>query len=266
MTGLREIAGIKENLQRIEGEIRAACSRAGRTRSSVTLMAVSKVHPTSAIIEAASLGVSIFGENRVQEFQEKRAELAKLGCALEQRTEEIAAEASLKDPGHLLNARFHLIGHLQSNKAARAVEIFSSVDTVDSVRLAERLNAAAAGLKRRLPILLEIKLSQEESKTGLDAKSPELKALVERLPEFAALEPRGLLTVPPYSDDPEEARPYFVRLRALRDELHSAYPKVKLQELSMGMSHDFVIAIEEGATQVRIGTALFGPRRMAKPA
>jgi PLP dependent protein len=234
-------------------------------------MAVSKLHPTAAILEAASLGISIFGENRVQEFQQKRAELSTLGYALDQKRENATEDhakkgepASAEQPERQLNARFHLIGHLQSNKAARAAEIFSSVDTIDSIRLAERLNAAAAGLKRRLPVLLEIKLSREESKTGLDPESPELKTLLERLPEFTALEPRGLMTVPPYSADPENARPYFARLRALRGQLASAYPKLNLHELSMGMSQDFAIAIEEGSTQIRVGTALFGPRRPAR--
>jgi hypothetical protein len=173
--------------------------------------------------------------------------------------------ASGKKDGFGLNAEFHLIGHLQSNKAARAAESFGSVDSVDSLRLAERLNEAAARLERRLPVLLEIKLSGEEAKSGFDPESAELRGLLDRLPDLTALDPRGLMTVPPYLDDPEAARPYFIRLRALRDGFAATHPHLGLVHLSMGMSHDFVVAIEEGATQIRIGTALFGARPPISP-
>ena len=199
-------------------------------------MAVSKMHPASAITAAVALGVRLFGENKVQEFQQKKAELAVSG------------------------AEFHLIGHLQSNKAARAAELFTSVDTLDSVSLAERLNQAAGGLGRRLAVLIEIKLSDEQSKAGVAPESAELGSLLERLPDLAALELRGLMTVPPYLEDLARVRPYFARLRELRDVLAARHPRLSFAELSMGMSHDFSVAIAEGATQVRIGTALFGAR------
>jgi hypothetical protein len=231
---------LKENFDRIEAQIAQACREAGRPRGEVALMAVSKMHPASAIVAAEALGVRLFGENRVQEFQEKSAQLA------------------------LPGAEFHLIGHLQSNKAARAAELFASVDTIDSVSLAERLNQAATRLGRRLAVLIEIKLSHEESKAGLVPESAELQLLLERLPDFPGLELHGLMTVPPFLEDLSAIRPYFVRLRRLRDQLAAAHPRLSFAELSMGMSHDFPVAIAEGATQVRIGTALFGPRSYPK--
>ncbi len=214
-------------------------------------MAVSKTHPASAIAEAAASGVSLFGENRVQEFQGKSLDLAAiLG----------PPPAASADPA---GVQVHLIGKLQSNKTARAAEIFSAVDTVDSLRIAQRLNEAAARLGRALPILLEIKLSPEESKSGLAPDSPELAELIERMPDLPALRLRGLMTVPPWSDDPEAARPCFAQLRRLRDQLAAARPGLDLSQLSMGMSGDFAVAIEEGSTCVRIGTALFGKRAYA---
>ena len=230
---------VSERFAQLEEKIADACRRAGRARREVSLMAVSKMHPVAAILEAASLGIALFGENRVQEFQQKRAEIVHGGHPIE----------------------VHLIGHLQSNKSARAVELFSAIDTVDSVRLAERLNDAAAERQRRLPVMLEIKLSPEESKSGLDPSSSELQELLERLPSLASLKLQGMMTVPPWSEDPETARPYFSRLRALRDQFARAHPGLHFSELSMGMSHDFAVAIEEGATQIRIGTGLFGARR-----
>ena len=233
----QDAAVLKENLDRIETQIAAACREAGRARGEVALMAVSKMHPAAAIIEAERLGVRLFGENRVQEFQEKSGLL----------------------PG-LAGAEFHLIGHLQSNKAARAAELFASVDTLDSVALAERLDQAAVRLGRRLRVLIEIKLSPEESKAGLVPESDELSRLLERLPDLAGLEMRGLMMVPPFLEDLAAVRPYFRGLRVLRDRLAPPHPRLSFGELSMGMSHDFPVAIAEGATQVRIGTALFGAR------
>lgn len=218
----------------------AACRAAGRPRGEVSLIAVSKMHPAAAIVAAEALGVRLFGENRVQEFEEKRARLPESG------------------------SEFHFIGHLQSNKAARAAELFSSVDTVDSVSLAERLNQAATRVGRRLTVLLEVKLSPEASKTGLEPNSAELSRLLELLPDLGGLEMRGVMTVPPFLEDLSLVRPYFAQLRKLRDELAAAHPRLSFAELSMGMSHDFAEAIAEGATQVRIGTALFGPRIYAK--
>jgi PLP dependent protein len=231
---------LAENLARIEAEIAAACREAGRPRSQVSLMAVSKMHPVSAIVAAAALGIRLFGENKVQEFQEKSAQLS------------------------LPGAEFHMIGHLQSNKAARAAELFSSVDTLDSVALAERLNQTATTMGRRLGVLIEIKLSPEEAKAGLEPGSGELGLLLDRLPDLGALELRGLMTVPPFLEDMSAVRPYFKQLRTLRDHLAAAHPRLSFPELSMGMSHDFPVAIAEGATQVRIGTALFGARNYSR--
>ncbi|MGI8773123.1 MAG: YggS family pyridoxal phosphate-dependent enzyme [Acidobacteriaceae bacterium] len=231
---------MRSNLARVEEAIRSACRRAGRSRGDVHLMAVSKMHPAAVITEAAALGVTLFGENKVQEFEEKYSELAPL----------LATEP----------VRVHLIGHLQSNKAARAAEIFSSVDTLDSLRLALRLDAAAAKIDRTLPVLLEIKLSDEESKSGLAPDSAELQQLLERLPDLPHLQLRGLMTVPPYLRNAEAVRPYFRRLRELRDALAQRHPRLPFDTLSMGMSHDFAVAIEEGSTEVRIGTAIFGAR------
>lgn len=216
-----------------------ACRRAARRRDEVHLMAVSKVHPAEVMAEAFAAGMKLFGENRVQEFESKRVRLRELGVA---------------------DAEVHLIGHLQSNKSARAAEIFAGIDSVDSLRLAERLNDAAGRVGRRLPILLELKLSDEATKAGLPPERPELPALLERLPGLEHLEVRGLMTIAPFDENPESARACFRRLHALRDELARAHPKLDLSELSMGMSGDFEIAIEEGSTLVRIGSALFGAR------
>jgi pyridoxal phosphate enzyme (YggS family) len=232
-----------ENLERIEAQIAMACREAGRSRAEISLMAVSKMHPASAILAAEALGIRIFGENRVQEFQEKSVALGAAGTT---------------------GAEFHLIGHLQSNKAARAAELFSSIDTLDSLALAERLNQAATRLGRRLVVLIEIKLSHEPSKAGVLPDSEELRLLLEGLPGLTALELRGLMTVPPYLKDLAAVRPYFARLRKLRDQLAAEHPRLSFAELSMGMSHDFPAAIAEGATQVRIGTALFGARKYPK--
>jgi len=232
---------LRENLERIEAQIAMACREAGRPRSEVALMAVSKVHPVSAILAAEALGIRLFGENRVQEFQEKSVQL-----------------------GSTSGAEFHLIGHLQSNKAARAAELFSSIDTLDSLSLAERLNQAATRLGRRLAVMIEIKLSHEPSKAGIPPESAELPLLLEHLPGLSGLELRGLMTVPPYLNDLAAVRPYFAQLRKVRDRLAAEHPRLSFSELSMGMSHDFPVAIAEGATQVRIGTALFGARKYPK--
>jgi len=202
-------------------------------------MAVSKAHPASAIAEAFEAGVRLFGENRVQEFERKRVELEGLRGSID----------------------VHFIGHLQSNKAAKAAEIFSAVDTLDSLRLAERLNEAAGTLGCRLPVLLEIKLSNEPTKTGLNPKGREIEELVARIPKLPNLEVRGLMTVPPFDNNAETARHCFRELRRLRDELAERHTAIDLRELSMGMSGDFEVAIEEGSTLVRIGTALFGTRQ-----
>jgi PLP dependent protein len=240
------VTNFSRRLALVEDQIAVACRRGGRPRSEVALMAVSKTHPVSAIIEAARCGMTLFGENRVQEFQLKSEQLA-------------GESAGVK-------IEMHLIGKLQSNKSAKAAEIFCAIDTVDSLRLALRLNEAAVRLDRVLPILLEIKLSREESKSGLEPESPELVQLLERMRDLPGLKLRGLMTVPPWSEDPECARPYFVQLRHLRDQLAARWPGLEFSQLSMGMSGDFAVAIEEGSTCVRVGTALFGKRPYpAKP-
>lgn len=229
----------QERLAQIEDAMAAACRRAGRPRNSVRLMAVSKTHPASALAAAVAAGMTLFGENRVQEFQRKSQELATLG---------------------ITNAEVHLIGHLQSNKSAKAAEIFSAIDTVDSLQLARRLQNSAAALHKSLPILVEIKLSAEAAKTGLEPGSDELRELLEQLPDLPHLKMRGLMTIAPFSSDESIPRACFQSLRRLRDTLANAHPRLNFSELSMGMSGDFAIAIEEGSTCVRIGTALFGPR------
>jgi pyridoxal phosphate enzyme (YggS family) len=230
---------IADNLTRLQEQIADACRRANRSSDDVALMAVSKVHPVEAILEAYAAGHRLFGENRVQEFQEKSPHLAALS-----------------------DAQFHLIGPLQSNKTTRAAELFHSIDAVDSLKIAQRLNTAATALKKKLPIFIEVKLSHEESKHGVSPT--DLPALLTAIEELDAIEAVGLMTVPPWSLDPEPARPYFRELRRLRDESQKLHPK--LTRLSMGMSNDFAVAIQEGSTCVRVGTAIFGKRKPASVA
>jgi pyridoxal phosphate enzyme (YggS family) len=224
---------IAENLAHLHEQITEACRRANRSANEVALMAVSKVHPVQVILEAYTAGQRLFGENRVQEFQEK--------------------SPHVKD---LAEAKFHLIGPLQSNKTAKAAELFDAIDAVDSLKIAQRLNTAAAAIGKKLPVLVEVKLSHEESKHGLSPK--ELPALLASMEELESIAPVGLMTVPPWSEDAEAARPYFRQLRRLRDEAAVRFPRVT--QLSMGMSNDFTVAIEEGSTCIRVGTALFGRR------
>jgi hypothetical protein len=231
---------LERNLAQVEETVEAACRRAQRLRSEVTLIAVTKMHPAEAIAAIAELGVTHIGENKVQEFDSKQQEWTTLRGS------------------HKLHA--HLIGHLQSNKVARAATLFDAIDSVDSLRLAERLEAAAAADARTLPILIEIKLNDEESKSGLAPDSAELEQVLERLPDLTHLNVRGLMTVPPYLRDAEAVRPYFRQLRELRDEYAQRHPRLQLNALSMGMTHDYAVAIEEGATEIRLGTALFGAR------
>jgi pyridoxal phosphate enzyme (YggS family) len=233
------VSTFAERLERVEARIAAACRSSGRTRKEVRLMGVSKMHPAEALAEAVGAGLRLLGENRVQEFEAKRGQLPGLGAE---------------------GAEVHLIGHLQSNKSTKAAEIFDGVDSLDSLRLAERLNDAAGRVGKKLPVLLEIKLSDEPTKEGLAPEGPELSSLLERMPELKQLEMRGLMTIAPFDENPETARTCFRRLRGLRKELSARYPRLDFSELSMGMSGDFEIAIEEGSTLVRIGTALFGKR------
>ncbi len=239
---------LAENLDRVEAAIEQACRRAGRARSEVELMAVSKTYPAATLAEAASLGMRLFGENRVQEFAGKAPDLAAWRS--------MGAVAASEVP-----AVFHLIGHLQSNKAARAVELFDGIDSLDSLKLAERLNEAADRLGKRLPVLLELKLSPEETKAGIDPEYGAAEELLERLPDLRHLHVRGLMTIAPWGVADEVTRACFRSLRAWRDRWAASHPRLGFEVLSMGMSGDFGIAIEEGSTRVRIGTALFGKRQ-----
>jgi pyridoxal phosphate enzyme (YggS family) len=233
---------IADNIAEIRKRISRAAARVRRNADSVTLMAVSKTIEAERIKEAHAAGLRVFGENRVQEFEGKSPVLSEL-----------------KD------AEWHLIGHLQSNKAKKAAELFHAVDSVDSVRLAEKLNQAAAESNKKLDVLIEIKVGQEESKAGIPLDSPELENLLLAARQLANLQIRGLMTVPPFTENPEGARPYFRLLRDLRDQIAARkLPAIQMDILSMGMSHDFEVAIEEGSTCVRVGTAIFGAR--PKPA
>jgi PLP dependent protein len=243
---------IEANLARLHDQIAQACRRANRPVSDVALMAVSKLHPVEALLEAYAAGHRLFGENRVQEFAEKYPSLVAAGAA--------GSTPGRTDSPHTEypQAEYHLIGPLQNNKTNRAAELFDSIDTVDSLKLATRLNNAAGALNKLLPIYIEVKLSHEESKHGI---APEdLPTLLDEIAPLTHLRPVGLMTVPPWTgpDDPEPARPYFRRLRELRDAQQRLHPT--LTQLSIGMSNDFTVAIEEGSTCIRIGTAIFGKR------
>ncbi len=222
-------------LHSIRQRMNDACERAGRNAAEVTLVAVSKTVPAAIVREAIAAGVNILGENRVQEAETKLAELADLRSQV----------------------KWHLIGHLQSNKARRALSLFDVVQSVTDESIAARLNRMAEELGQRLPIFIEVNLAGETSKSGVALS--EALSLITTIAQFTALELQGLMTVPPFLDNPEDVRPFFRQLRELRDEALQA-GITSCTQLSMGMSHDFEVAIEEGATLVRIGTALFGAR------
>ena len=216
---------LAERLALVRQRIERAAERAERDPAGILLLAVTKVFPASVIRDSHALGLRDFGENYVQEFEAKAPEVR-----------------------HLEGARFHLIGHLQSNKSSKAAELFDVIQTVDSPKLARRLNDAG----RPLEVMLEVRLSEEEAKSG--ARPEELPELIGAIGACPNLRLTGLMTIPPWSEDPELSRPFFRRLRELAEQ-HS------LRQLSMGMSNDFEAAIEEGATCVRVGTALFGKRK-----
>jgi pyridoxal phosphate enzyme (YggS family) len=229
---------IAENIASLQQKIAEIAKRAGRRPSDIVLMAVTKTHPPERIREAYEAGLRLFGENRVQELSGKASALADL-------------------PG----AEWHMIGHLQTNKAAKAAELFSAVDSVDSVKVAEKLNIAARALNRKLHALIEVNVGGEAAKSGVAPDSPDLEELLKAAPRLEALEFHGLMTVPPHTQNPEGARPFFRQLRALRDQIAARkLPAISMDLLSMGMSHDFEVAIEEGATCIRVGTAIFGER------
>jgi pyridoxal phosphate enzyme (YggS family) len=228
-------SGLQERIAVIRERIAAAAKRAGRHADEITLIAVSKTHPADVIRAAFELGIHHFGENRVQEWEGKRARVENLP------------------------AQWHLIGHLQSNKAAKAARIFHSVDSVDDFALVQRLDRACADADepQKLRVLIEVRIAPEETKSGIEREG--LTALADQVSTLHHLDLQGLMCIPPFSEDAEKVRPFFGDLRTLRDDLERKLGK-KLPVLSMGMSHDFELAIEEGATEVRIGTAMFGTR------
>jgi hypothetical protein len=229
---------ISENVAAVREKIARAARRTGRSPDEIVLMGVSKTQPVEQIREAYEAGLTVFGENRVQEFAGK-------------------ADA-LRD---LRDAEWHMIGHLQTNKATKTAELFLAVDSVDSLKLAEKLDAAARSLGKKLHVLVEINVGGEAAKGGMAPDSSALEELLIAAPRLHELVFRGFMTVPPFTDDPQGAQPHFRKLRELRDAIAARrLPAVAMDELSMGMSHDFEVAIEEGATQIRIGTALFGSR------
>jgi len=214
-----------DRLEQVEARIHEAARRAGRSRMEITLIAVSKKFPAEVVREAYDAGLRCFGENYVQEFERKHPALA-----------------------DLTGVEYHLIGHLQSNKTRPAAELFQVIETVDSEKIARRLDQ----IGQPLEVMIEVKLSLEDAKSG--ATPEDVPALIEAIQSCPNLQLTGLMTMPPWSDDPEATRPYFRRLSELARHFG-------LKKLSMGMSHDLEAAIEEGATHVRVGTALFGPRR-----
>jgi len=232
------LVDLEENFRKVRERIEAACSRAGRNPAEVTIVAVSKSQPPEAVRAAAEIGQLVFGENRVQ-------------------------EAKAKVPLCPERARWHMIGHLQSNKARDAVALFSMVQSVDSLHLAQELEKWADKQAKTLPVLLEVNIAGESSKFGY---KPDV--MLRELPdinELRHLEVHGLMTIAPYATDAEKVRPVFRKLRELKTECEQVLG-APLQHLSMGMSGDFEVALEEGATMVRIGTALFGPRTLARKA
>ncbi|NWG01862.1 MAG: YggS family pyridoxal phosphate-dependent enzyme [Syntrophaceae bacterium] len=226
------MSAIKENLSRVLEKIEKAAQKVGRNPGEVKLVAVSKTVEASRIQEAIEAGVSILGENYVQEAQKK--------------IEEIGRPVS-----------WHFIGHLQSNKAKHAVRLFDMIHSIDSLPLAEELNRRAEQSNRIIRVMIEVNLSQEATKFGADEKM--LMNLARGIQRLNHLSLEGLMTMPPYFDSPELSRPYYIALRTLKERM--VKEGITMKELSMGMSNDFDIAIEEGATYVRVGTAIFGPRK-----
>jgi pyridoxal phosphate enzyme (YggS family) len=225
---------IAENLARVKGRMEMAARRSGRSPAEVRLVAVSKTVEAAGVLQAIEAGVEILGENYVQEAQKK---IEALGD----------------------KAAWHFIGHLQTNKAKVAARLFALIHSVDRLALAQELNRQALQLKKVLPVLLQVNLSGEKTKFG--AGDREIFQMAENLSAMAGISVRGLMTIPPYLEDPEASRPYYAELRELGERLaQRKLPRVVVEDLSMGMSNDFEVAIEEGATLVRVGTAIFGLR------
>ncbi|MCU1286496.1 MAG: hypothetical protein JWO13_2846 [Acidobacteriales bacterium] len=229
---------IAKNIARVQERIEAAAKRSGRKPEDIALMAVTKTMPPELIRNAYQAGLRLFGENRVQEFADKSDYVADLH-----------------------GSTWHLIGHLQSNKAAKAATLFDSVDSIDSLRVADKLDAAAQRAGRTVRVLIEVNVGGESAKSGVAPVSSEFEQILRAAPRFQSLEICGLMTVPPFTSSPEGVREYFRVLRNIRDEVAARkLPNIGMDELSMGMSHDFEVAIEEGSTCVRVGTAIFGAR------
>ncbi len=228
---------VAQNILRIREKAAAAAASCGRSVDEIALVAVSKTFPVGSILQAAETGLQRFGENRVQE-----------------------AEAKILQLRRTFKLEWHLVGHLQSNKVKRAVELFDVIHSLDSVKLASKINQAALERKKTQSVLLQVDLGHEETKFGADIETiPEIMAAVSGL---NGIRLDGLMTIPPYFDDPEKSRPFYQKLRELRDALEAERPGcLGKKHLSMGMSHDFEEAIREGATIIRVGTAIFGLRQ-----
>jgi pyridoxal phosphate enzyme (YggS family) len=227
---------VERNIRSVRNRIADAAAACGRSPEEITLLAISKTFPVESISQAVAAGLASFGENRVQEAEEKILYFRE--------------RAGLE---------WHLVGHLQTNKARRAAELFDVIHSLDSLRLAAKLNQACLEAGKKLSVLLQVDLGREETKFGADVKN--VREIVEALSLYEGLRLDGMMTVPPFFEDPERVRPYFVLLRELRDALESEHPGcLGRRHLSMGMSHDFEAAIREGATIVRVGTSIFGAR------
>jgi pyridoxal phosphate enzyme (YggS family) len=226
---------IRERLGRVRDRIAQAATRSGRRPEEITLIAVTKTFDVQTIQQAVDAGAHDLGENRVQEALAKKPNISGTGL------------------------RWHLIGNLQSNKARQAAGAFDFIHSIDSTTLVDRLNRIAGELGRRPAVLIQVNVGHETTKSGID--ETDLQAVTEAVDHAANLDFRGLMAIPPFSDDVEQTRPYFRRLRQLLEDLNAKRPhERRLSDLSMGMSHDFEVAIEEGATMVRVGTAIFGAR------
>lgn len=240
MTRVDQAEGLAARFADVKARIAAAAENCGRRPGEVTLIAISKTHPAALITDLIALGATDLGENRVQEAETK-----------------IPQVGQTETPARV---RWHLVGHLQANKARKAVGLFDVIHSLDSIELARRLDRLCVEVGREsLPLLIQVDLGHEETKSGVDEQ--QLPQLVETVQQLERLQLIGLMTLPPFFEDPKQARPYFRRLRQLRDELdgRNAFGE-RSGELSMGMTHDFAVAIEEGASMVRIGTAIFGER------
>ena len=225
---------VAENVEKIRKRVERAARHVGRNPEGVTIVAVTKTVDVERIQEAVSAGISVLGENRVQDAREKIQRIGK-------------------------TVQWHMIGHLQTNKAREAAALFGMVHSVDSLRVAQALNVEAGKQGKKLPVLVQVNISEEVSKSGV--KSEETLDLIQSMAGMENLAVQGLMTMPPYAEDPEKSRWVFRRLREMRDRINqTGIPGVRMTHLSMGMSHDFETAVEEGATLIRIGTAIFGER------